>query len=76
MLINKGRVIEILRDRGQFARADWVAKSLPDEFDSVKNAGLLVTLRLDQADLSASEVAQPADAVEPETVEAQSEQQV
>jgi hypothetical protein len=50
MIIEKSKVIEVLLSRGQDARAAWVAKSLPDEVDTVRNASLLATLRLDPAD--------------------------
>jgi hypothetical protein len=52
MMIDKGRILDALRRRGQHTRADWVDRTLPDRVDTVKNAGLLATLGLDPADLS------------------------
>ena len=52
MLVDKVRILEILRERGQEARALWVDRQLPDQVDTVQNAGLLVTLRLNEADLA------------------------
>jgi hypothetical protein len=51
MMVSKLRILEVLRSRGLDARADWVDKELPDEVDTVRNAGLLTTLHLDVADL-------------------------
>jgi hypothetical protein len=52
MMIDKGKILEALRRRGQHTRADWVDRTLPDRVDTVRNAGLLATLELDPADLS------------------------
>ncbi len=52
MMIDKGRILDALRRRGQHARADWVDRTLPDRVDTARNAGLLATLELDPADLS------------------------
>ena len=51
MIVRKSQIIEILRSRGQDARADWVNKELPSDVDTVHHAGILVTLRIDQAEL-------------------------
>jgi hypothetical protein len=51
MMIDKGRILDELRRRGQHARADWVDRTLPARVDTVRNAGLLATLGLDPADL-------------------------
>ncbi len=53
MMIDKGRILDALRRRGQHTRADWVDRTLPAHVDTVRNAGLLATLELDPADLSA-----------------------
>src|SRR5258706_406448 len=53
MIIEKSKVIEVLLSRGQDARAAWVAKSLPDEVDTVRNASLLATLRVRQGAIDA-----------------------
>jgi hypothetical protein len=45
--IEKWRVVEILRQRGEDARADWVDRVLPAEIDTTANASLLATLRID-----------------------------
>jgi hypothetical protein len=52
MMIDKGRIVDALRRRGQHTRADWVDRTLPARVDTVSNAGLLATLELDPADLS------------------------
>lgn len=52
MEIDKLKIVEWLRGRGQHARADWIDKELPDRVDTVRNAGLLSTLGLDPADLA------------------------
>lgn len=52
MMIDKGRILDALRRRGQHTRADWVDRTLPDRVDTVRNAGLLATLGLDPAELS------------------------
>ncbi len=52
MLIKKARIVEILRSRGQDLRAEWVDRELPDEVDTDRHTGLLVTLRLTPADLA------------------------
>lgn len=51
MIVEKARLIELLRDRGLDARADWVDRQLPDEVDTVRNASLLDTLRLTATDV-------------------------
>jgi hypothetical protein len=53
MMIDKGRILDALRRRGQHTRADWVDRTLPDRVDTASNAGLLATLELDPATLSA-----------------------
>ena len=50
--IDKLKIVEWLRGRGQHARADWVNRTLPDRVDTVRNSGLLATLGLDPADLT------------------------
>ena len=52
MLIEKEKILAILRGRGQDIRADWVDRELQDEVDTDRNAGLLATLRLTPADLA------------------------
>jgi hypothetical protein len=52
MMIDKRRILDALRRRGQHARAEWVDRELPDRVDTVRNAGLLATLDLDPADLA------------------------
>ena len=51
MRIAKHRIVAVLRERGQPARADWVERELPDRMDPAKHVGLLATLHLDPADL-------------------------
>jgi hypothetical protein len=52
MEIDKLKILEELRARGQHARADWVDRQLPDRVDTARNAGLLATLGLNLADLA------------------------
>ena len=52
MMIDKNRILDALRRRGQHTRADWVDRTLPARVDTARNAGLLATLGLDPADLS------------------------
>ncbi len=52
MLIDKSKILEVLRRRGQDARAEWVDRQLPDRVDTYDNASLLATLDLDPAELA------------------------
>jgi hypothetical protein len=52
MLIEKERILEILRSRSQDTRADWVDRELQDEVDTDRHAGLLATLGITPADLA------------------------
>jgi hypothetical protein len=52
MLIEKERILAILRGRGQDARADWVDRELQDEVETDRHTGLLSTLRISPADLA------------------------
>jgi hypothetical protein len=49
MMIDKGRILDALRRRGQHVRADW---ELPDRVDTLRHGGLLATLDLIPADLA------------------------
>ncbi|WP_328851294.1 hypothetical protein OG994_26070 [Micromonospora globbae] len=51
MNIARQRIVNVLRQRGQQVRADWVERELPERVDSGEHAGLLAILRLDPADL-------------------------
>jgi hypothetical protein len=51
MLLDKVRILEALRERGQADRALFVDKELPDEVDTSKHGGLLAMLGLDPATL-------------------------
>jgi hypothetical protein len=51
-MIKKRRVVEVLRQRGEDARADWVDRVLPDEVDTTANASLLPTLRIDPSQIA------------------------
>ena len=53
MTIPKDVIIAELRKRGLHQRADFVDRQLPDEVDPVHHGGLLATLHLDIAELSA-----------------------
>lgn len=52
MKIDKKKIVEVLRHRGQHDRAEWVDRELPDLIDSTKNAGILATLGLKPADVA------------------------
>jgi hypothetical protein len=54
MILEKVRVVEALRDKGLNERAGWVDRQMPDDIDAQTNAGLLSTLGLDIAELSAA----------------------
>lgn len=51
MIIKKSRIVELLRQRDQDARADWVDRVLPNEVDTVENASLLTMLHIDASEL-------------------------
>jgi hypothetical protein len=50
--VDKRKILQILRDRGLHARAEWVDRQLPERVDLDKNAGLLATLHISPADLT------------------------
>ena len=50
--VDKRRILQILRDRGLHARAEWVDRRLPERVDLEKNAGLLATLDIGPSDLT------------------------
>ena len=50
--VDKRKILEILRDRGLYARAEWVDRQLPDRVDLEKNTGLLATLHISPAELA------------------------
>lgn len=52
MEIDKSKVLELLRQRGQDDRALWVDRQLPDRIDVYQNSGLLATLHIDPAELA------------------------
>ncbi|MET7707346.1 hypothetical protein [Micromonospora sp. NPDC005413] len=52
MEIARDKIVNILRERGQQARADWVERELPERVDPAKHSGLLATLHLNPADLA------------------------
>lgn len=49
--VDKQKILQVLRDRGLYARAEWVERQLPTRVDLDKNAGLLATLHISAADL-------------------------
>jgi hypothetical protein len=49
--VDKQKILQVLRDRGLHARAEWVERQLPTRVDLEKNAGLLATLHISPADL-------------------------
>jgi hypothetical protein len=52
MIIPRAVVIAVLRQRGHHSRADFVARELPEQIDSNKHGGLLITLNIDPAALA------------------------
>ena len=50
--VDKLKILQILRDRGQHARAEWVDRQLPQRVDLEKNAGLLATLHISPSELT------------------------
>ena len=52
MEIDKDKILDALRRRGQHHRAEWVDRELPDRVDTVRNSGLLATLNLDPAEFA------------------------
>ena len=50
--VDKQKILQILRDRGLHARAEWVDRQLPERVDLDKNAGLLATLHISPSDLA------------------------
>ncbi len=52
MNIQKSKVLDILRQRGQNARADWVDREMPDIMDVRHHSGLLSTLDIDPTQLA------------------------
>jgi hypothetical protein len=50
--MDNSKLLDVLRGRGQPARADWVDRKLLDRIDTIRNAGLLVALGLAPADLA------------------------
>jgi hypothetical protein len=53
--INRSAIVAILRKRELHARADWVEHTLPAIVDIRRHAGLLATLHIDPADLTAQQ---------------------
>jgi hypothetical protein len=53
--IKKTDITATLRSRGQVDRADWVDKTLPPIVDTDRNSGLLKTLDIDLATMTAVE---------------------
>lgn len=52
MEIDKRKIVQVLRCRGQHDRAEWVDRELPDRIDTTKNAGILATLNLNPTDIT------------------------
>jgi hypothetical protein len=50
--VDKDKILQILRDRGQHARAQWVDRQLPQRVDLEKNTGLLATLHISPSELT------------------------
>ena len=53
--INRSAIVAILRKRELHARADWVEHTLPAIVDIRRHTGLLATLHIDPADLTAQQ---------------------
>lgn len=52
MMVERSKIVEILRRRGQDARADWVDRQLPEQVDVRDNASLFATLGIDPNELT------------------------
>ena len=52
MNIDKSQIIELLKSRGDDAKAQEAESSLPDKVDTDKHQGLLDSLGLDISDLA------------------------
>lgn len=50
--VDKDRILQVLRARGEQARAEWVDQQLPQRVDLEKNAGLLATLHISPSQLT------------------------
>ena len=50
--VDKQKILQVLRDRGLDARAEWVDRQLPARVDLQKNAGLLATLHISPSELA------------------------
>jgi hypothetical protein len=50
--VDKQKILQVLRERGLHARAEFVDRQLPERVDLDKNAGLLATLNIRPADLA------------------------
>jgi hypothetical protein len=50
--VDKDQILQILRDRGEHARAQWVDRQLPQRVDLEKNVGLLATLHISPSELT------------------------
>ena len=50
--VHKRKILQILRNRGLHARADWVDRQLPERVDLDRNAGLLAPLHISASDLA------------------------
>jgi hypothetical protein len=55
MTISKSRILAELRRREQHDRAAWVDRTLPEQIDTTRNAGVLSLLAIDMADLPEEE---------------------
>jgi len=52
MEIPKGKIVELLRERGQDDRADQADSELPDQVDPQEHAGLLSKFGIDPQELA------------------------
>jgi len=50
--VDKDKILQILRDRGEHARAQWVDQQLPQRVNLENNAGLLATLHINPSQLT------------------------
>ncbi|MEV1289071.1 hypothetical protein [Micromonospora sp. NPDC049679] len=54
MKIDKSKIVEALRQRGQHSRADWAERELPERIDTAQHSGILATLNLNPAEFADS----------------------
>lgn len=52
MILAKRKIVAALRERGQYSRADFVSRQLPEQIDTDRHGSLLATLHIDPAEFA------------------------